>query len=371
MNGKSMMMLGLAIAFGLGAMVLTRQMLGQEAVKVQEEAQDVLVAARDIKEEELLKPETVKVIRMAKSAVPVGAFSAPKDVEDRWVKTSLLEGDVVIEKKLGIKGTPPGLVANIPKGMRAFAIDVTEQSGVSGFILPGHRVDVIRFEAERGEHRGESILQDILVLAAGQVFTRAEERSLTNRTVTLALTPEQVDILVAARAKGALSLALRGVNDHDVVARPKPQPQQPSEEEKRRKLEEENRRKLEEEKRKLEEENRRKLEEENRRKLEQELAEIKAALAAAKAVPPPAPPRPRPRYVAIYRGREGRTDVLLDGNAGAEPVVSRPAALPGLDVFDRPLRPGTGPGRGAGLQSQAAEAAALIGQADGPATPDS
>ena len=105
---------------------------GAGAGKQQEDAQDVLVAARDIKEEELLKPDVVKVIRMAKSAIPVGAFSAPKDVEDRWVKTALLEGDVVIEKKLGPKGTPPGLVANIPKGMRAFAIDVTEQSGVSG-----------------------------------------------------------------------------------------------------------------------------------------------------------------------------------------------------------------------------------------------
>ena len=54
----------------------------------------------------------------------------------------MLEGDVLVEKKLGPKGTPPGLVANIPTGMRALAIDVTEQSGVSGFILPGHHVDV-------------------------------------------------------------------------------------------------------------------------------------------------------------------------------------------------------------------------------------
>src|SRR5262245_39560342 len=162
---------------------------------------------------------------MAKSAIPPGAFSAAKDVEERWVKTALLEGDVVIEKKLGPKGTPPGLVANIPKGMRAFAIDVTEQSGVSGFVLPGHHVDVIRYEQDRGNHRGECILENILVLAAGQVFTRAEERSLATRTVTLALTPDQVDVLVAARAKGALSLALRGVDDHAVVARPKPEPQ--------------------------------------------------------------------------------------------------------------------------------------------------
>src|SRR5215813_7903184 len=232
MNGKSLMMLALAVGFGLIAMLLTRQMLAQEPAKV----------------EEVLKPDAVKVIRMAKSAVPAGAYSAPKDVEERWIKTVLLEGDVVIEKKLGPKGTPPGLVANIPKGMRAFAIDVTEQSGVSGFILPGHRVDVVRFEpTDRGVAQGERILQNILVLAAGQVFTRAEERSLTTRTVTLAVTPDQVDILVAARAKGNLSLSLRGVNDHAVVNRPKPKPEHDESQENRWKAEEEKRRTLERE----------------------------------------------------------------------------------------------------------------------------
>src|SRR5215831_1401636 len=169
-----MMILALAIAVGLGAMVLTSQVLSQDSGKKEEDTQEVLVAARDIKEEETLKPEMVKVKRMAKSAIPVGAFSSAKDLEERWVKTALLEGDVIVEKKLGPKGTPPGLVANIPKGMRAFALDVTESSGVSGFILPGHRVDVVRYEqSDRGLAQGETILQNILVLAAGQVFTRA------------------------------------------------------------------------------------------------------------------------------------------------------------------------------------------------------
>lgn len=131
----------------------------------------------------------------------------------------MLEGDVVVEKKLGPKGTPPGMVAKIPKGMRALAIDVTEQSGVSGFILPGHHVDVVRYEPnDKAVIRGETILQDVLVLAAGQVFTRPEERSVQSRTVTLALSPPDVDTLVAARGKGHLSLALRGLYDHEVVA---------------------------------------------------------------------------------------------------------------------------------------------------------
>jgi pilus assembly protein CpaB len=318
MNTKSLMMLGLAVAFGLIAMVLTRQMLAQEPAKA-EEAQDVLVAARDLKEEEMLKPDVVKVIRMAKSAVPVGAFSSPKDVEERWVKTAMLEGDVVIEKKLGPKGTPPGLVANIPMGMRAFAIDVTEQSGVSGFILPGHRVDVIRYENDRAGQRAERILQNILVLASGQVFTRAEERSLTNRTVTLALTPDQVDIMVAARAKGQLSLALRGVNDHEVVARPKPKPAVDDAAEQRRKLEEQRRTQLEQE----------------LRQVKEALGQVKEALAkkAAEPPPPPAPapppppaPRAMPRYATIYRGIDQVQRVRTDVAAVAE-LVSRPEAI--------------------------------------------
>lgn len=345
MNGKSVMMLGLAVVFGLLAMFMTRQMLAEQPAKA-EEAQDVLVAARDLKEEEVLKPDALKVIRMVKSAVPVGAYSAPKDVEERWVKTAMLEGDVVIEKKLGPKGTPPGLVANIPKGMRAFAIDVTEQTGVSGFILPGHHVDVVRYEQDQKSQQAESILQNILVLASGQVFTRADERAVTTRTVTLALSPDQVAIIVAARAKGSLSLALRGVNDHDIIARPAPPPAPAPEPDPRLKLEEE-----------------------KRQKLEREVAELKASL-AAKAAPPapaPAPARPRARFVAIYRGgprdQQHFERVRIDEPASFESAPRPPEPpLPGLDPLERP----------AGAPPRApASSVARLPRADDPVLPDS
>ncbi len=281
MNGRSLTVLVLAVFLGLGAMLVTRHLMSKPAA-AEEESQEILVAARDFKEEEVLKPDMVKTARTSKSAVPVGAFSSFKDVEERWVKTTMLEGDPIVDKKLGPKGSPPGLVANIPKGMRAYTVDVTEQSGVSGFILPGHRVDVVRYEPNEKSQfqRGETILQNVQVLAAGQVFTRQEEKSLQNRTVTLAVLPEQVDILVAARAKGPLSLSLRGVNDHDIVDRPKPKPEE-SEEQKAR-----------------------------RTKMEKELEELKLALAKKLAEPPPPPPpapkppEPRPpqkRKVYIYR----------------------------------------------------------------------
>jgi pilus assembly protein CpaB len=316
-NGKSLIMLGLAIVFGLGAMTLTRQMLSKDSGKPAEDTQEVLVAVRDIKEEESLKPDMVTVSRMAKSAVPPGAFSSPKDVEERWVRTALLEGDLLVEKKLGPKGTPPGLVANIPKGMRAFALDVTEQSGVSGFILPGHRVDVVRYDSDQAVQRGETILQNILVLAAGQVFTRAEEKSLTTRTVTVAVTPDQVDTLVAARAKGSLSLSLRGLNDQAVVSRPKPITPAEDPMEKRWKLEEE-----------------------RRKALERQLEELKTALAKKAAEPPPTPPaaqRPTSRFMTVYRGIDQVRRIRIDEASVAE-LAPQPEVVAKTETRGRPDR---------------------------------
>jgi pilus assembly protein CpaB len=306
MNGRSLFILALAVVIGLGAMILTRQMLSANKGKKDDDTQEVLVAVRDFKAEELIKPDMVKVTRMARSAVPASAFSSYTDVQDRWVKNVMLEGDVLVEKKLGPKGTPPGLVANIPQGMRAYAIDVTEQSGVSGFILPGHHVDVVRHEpSDKNELKAETILQDVLVLAAGQLFSRQEERAMQTRTVTLALKPAEVDILVAARARGSLALALRGVNDHDLVAHQAAKPKIDPEHEKRLKLEEE-----------------------KRLKLEEELRDMKEALAKKPAPAPRVAPTRAPRVATIYRGLQNTQRIRMDRTGTAELGPTATPAFP-------------------------------------------
>ena len=315
MNRRSLITLAVAVVIGLGAMKLSQQLLSSGKNRAEEDTQELLVAARDFKEEETLKPDMVKVIRMARSAVPPNPFATFKDVEDRWVRTKMLEGDVLVEKKLGPKGTPPGLVANIPPGMRALAIDVTEQSGVSGFILPGHHVDVVRFEnAEKQNARGETILQDVLVLAAGQLFSRPEERAVQSRTVTLALAPGDVDILVAARGKGALSLSLRGVNDHALVPGRKAEPMIDLAAEARWKLSDEARQKANQDRQKADQ---------DRQKAEEALALVKQELARKPAAPKAPKPPPKPRLAWIYRGIGHPSSVYLDqaGVTGLEPFA--------------------------------------------------
>lgn len=216
MNGKSLILLLLAVVSGLGAMYGTSKLLASKSKekKASLEMQDVLVAGRDLKVEETLKPELVKVVQMAKNDVPAGAFSSFKDLEDRWVMIKTLTDEPILDKKLAPKGTPAGIVPRIPAGMRAFTLEVNESTGVSGFVLPDHRVDVVQSKSlPNGEHEAETILEDVLVLASGTVFNRPEERTVNARGVTLAVTPEQAEIIVAARSKGMLSLALRGLND--------------------------------------------------------------------------------------------------------------------------------------------------------------
>jgi len=320
-NRRSLVILALAVSIGLGAMILSRLMLSGGKARQEEESLEVIVAARDFKDEEVLKPEMVKVARIARSAVPAGSFSSFKDLEDRWVKTTMLEGDVLVEKKLGPKGTPPGLVANIPKGMRAFAIDVTEQSGVSGFILPGHHVDIVQqHNSEKRESRVDTILQNVLVLAAGQVFTRPDERALQSRTVTLAVKPDDVHVLVSARAAGTLSLALRGVNDHDLLARQPSKEAVDPEHEKRLKQEEEKRTKLEEELRNMRESL-------ARESLARETL-ARENLARKTALPVVMKPSRGPRIATIYRGIQNSQRVRTDQPAVAQLEPPEPPAFP-------------------------------------------
>jgi len=184
-------------------------------------------------------------------------------------------------------------------------------------------VDVVRYKnnEKNQNQRGETILQNVLVLAAGQTFTRKDEKTVQSRTVTLALTPQDVIVLVAARAKGILSLSLRGVNDLAVV----PKPAGDSEQDLRWKAEEQ-----------------------KRVKLEQEIAELRQLL-ARKPPPPPARRTPPPlRIATIYRGPPGAAGhverVLVDQSAatqlaGMAALGARRAPSPAANALETGLTP--------------------------------
>ncbi len=227
MNRKTAPVLVIAIVCGLGAMIASSRMLAGGTAPAAE-TQQIVLAARDILVEEVLKPDMVKLETVAKSAVPPGAFTSFREVADRWVQVKVFDGEPIVERKLAAKGTPIGLVARIPKGRRAFAVNVNEGTGVSGFILPDHRVDIFQVQTPDSGRpvRAIPVLQDVLVLASGTSIQSSTDRAIQARTVTVAVTSEEAAILTMAQSRGQLSLALRALNDHELatVAEPPAEP---------------------------------------------------------------------------------------------------------------------------------------------------
>jgi pilus assembly protein CpaB len=213
MNRRSVIILLVAMVCGLMAMYGANQMIS--ANKRAPEIIKVLIAARDLKEEEIIKPDMVRVEDRPKNEVRGDIYTNPSEVEGRWLSKDVDQGEPIRPSKLGPKNSPPSLVTRIPKGMRAVAIEVNEQTGVSGFVFPGHHVDVLvqPNTGNRTNDTAETILEDVLVLAAGQATTRPEDKSIQVRSVTLAVAPEDAERLAGARIKGPVSLSLRGLDD--------------------------------------------------------------------------------------------------------------------------------------------------------------
>jgi Flp pilus assembly protein CpaB len=196
---------------------------------------DVLVAARDLNVEEVVKPEAVKVVKMAKSSVPVDGFAAAPDVEGRWLMIKTLEGEPILNRKLAPKGNPAGLVSRIPKGMRAYAIEINEQTGVSGFVharSPGRR-DPVEDGRQGQRRRCGDDPPGRARPGVGADHHAPEDKSIMARTVTLAVTPEMVDTLVSARSQGpvvALPAGAERPRQDGEAGRPAPRRQAPSSE---------------------------------------------------------------------------------------------------------------------------------------------
>ncbi len=129
----------------------------------------------------------------------------------------MLPNEPVLESKLAPRGAGAGLTTAIPSGMRAVSVKVNEVIGVSGFVLPGTRVDVIVTGSPDNSSSGEIskvVLENVEVLAAGQNIERnAQGTPEKVQVVTLLVTPEDSQKLALASSDARIQLALRNPLD--------------------------------------------------------------------------------------------------------------------------------------------------------------
>jgi len=197
-----------------------RQRGPKEVVQVENtEAAPIVVSAGNLPWGTKLKPEMIKTAPYLKESLPVGYFSSTTDLKDRVLVTPLKLNEPITEAKLAPTSVKTGGVSAVLKpGMRAIAVKGDKVIGISGFINPGNRVDVIVTveEPKTKEIKAKIFLENTVVLATGTQIEKNEKgEPMPVDVYTLEVSPEQAEKVALAASEGRLQFALRGVTDSE------------------------------------------------------------------------------------------------------------------------------------------------------------
>ena len=179
---------------------------------------NVVVTVTDLTFGVKLDKEMLRMARYPKESVPEGAFSNIDSVIGQTTKVFMSAREPVTEIKLSSRGG--GLSMLVRPTMRASSLEVNNVSGVSGFVLPGDRVDVLTTVDGRGANEDavtRTVLQNIEVLAAGQKTEQKDNKPITVQSVTLLVDPDGAETLALALHEGKIHLVLRNPDDQEVV----------------------------------------------------------------------------------------------------------------------------------------------------------
>ena len=188
---------------------------------VKQEAVPVAVAALKLPWGTKLKPEMMKSTPYLTKSLPQGYTSDPSSLIGRVLITNVDLNEPILESKLASVGISGGVTALLKPGKRAVAVKGSKIIGISGFIKPGHRVDVLVTMKNPYSKKGmmtKTVLENLLVLATGTMMSENEQGKPSPVDVyTLEVDPSEAEKLGLAASKGKLQFTLRSEIDHETV----------------------------------------------------------------------------------------------------------------------------------------------------------
>lgn len=231
MRKSALVILGVGLFAAVGAGYLAYNLVNQKptqqaaapaAQKVK--TTDILVAKTDIKMGTRIKAENFEWQAWPDSSLSptyITKKKKPKAINElvgSVARSIIYQHEPVRQAKL-VNAESGFMSAILPKGQRAVATSISQNTSAGGFILPNDRVDVVVTKEREGDKNKsyitEVILENIRVLAIDQVIEEKDgESSVVGSTATLQLSPQQVEILaVAQETAERISLTLRSIAD--------------------------------------------------------------------------------------------------------------------------------------------------------------
>lgn len=225
----------------------------------------VVVAKADVPARTALTQEMLDVKLLPPDAISPLAFTNVSTTVGQVTRFPLTTGEQVLTSKVVNvnRGISRSLSFVIPEGKRGFAITASSVQNAGGLLLPGDYVDIIVMhdvqfgENTEGSYLVQTLMQNVEILAVAQTVVdvvevpveaeAAEGGAATTQgaapaaegdpvdgstqrvrnteaaanpeaaTVTVAVTPEEAELLYLAEANGRIRLALRPFGDDETI----------------------------------------------------------------------------------------------------------------------------------------------------------
>lgn len=233
MRGKTIIitLVALLIAGGTGMLIKTwlriqnDRMLAnmQQPVQPKETGIRILVAAKQLPAGTLLTPAHMEWRVWPEKGMTKQYIVEKKRKKSEFVgavvRTGISASEPIIEGRVVKPGDRSFMAAVLTPGMRAISVQVNRTTGISGFVFPGDRIDLIvahKFQVEgdrknKTQQVSETVLVGVRVLAIDQSTDDQDGKPKVAKTATLEVTPKQVEIVAVAAQLGRLSLSLRSL----------------------------------------------------------------------------------------------------------------------------------------------------------------
>lgn len=227
MKNRRILFLGIAVLLATVTVFVTQKWLQRETSRVGASgrsdalvrAAKVAVAAKSLPPGTILKPDD-----LTWQSWPAGAgidtyFSQANmsgdPITGAVTRNAMARGEPFTRDGIAHPGERSFLAAVLRPGYRAVSVAVTASTGVSGFIRPGDRVDVILSRSITGSGAtsvvSRTILSNSRVVGVDQSASSGKGAVQVPDTATLEVTSSQAETLAAATELGKLSLALRSL----------------------------------------------------------------------------------------------------------------------------------------------------------------
>lgn len=239
----------MAILAGLVGAYVVRNSLLKEPVLAKEPPKPVVIplATSDLPAGRQIALGDIALVSMSPAMMEEKGFTgmstmmSPEQIMGRVAKDPIRQGQPFLTTNLYLEGTRKDFTDDLRPGYRAFSMSLAKDKG--GALPTGSMVDVLfRTTEKKATSPGERSIPEVTVQlfqgveiidvynpppptstrGAGLDIRNMGPRTIPNPTVTVAVTPEQAQILQTASGRGELTLVARPENERNVAANSKP-----------------------------------------------------------------------------------------------------------------------------------------------------